>query len=218
MSSLFSRAIFFFSIVLACGGCSVVAEEFSFADPLASARSAPHIEVTYYDLTGLTISAIRRSLRQESLRIARAERSEVAKTSWQFSWKWPRQGDRPLFEKAVVSVRFSVLFPRWIPPTPEAERVAGASWRAFAEALAAHEQEHIEITERVVADLQRELRGIALKNREQGVAPEKQMIQVALKRLREAQQEFDRVTPFGLGTSGKLYLQDGEGTDSSSES
>ncbi len=104
----------------------------------------PNATVLYYDITGSTAEELRAQMDIQGAIDPQGHRWD-AFTQWFFRWNWPGYGTRSCqLNRAVVSYKIEVKFPRWIESVPTLPRVA-ADWENFVHALAQHEKGHVDI-------------------------------------------------------------------------
>lgn len=122
------------------------------AAPRAGAESVSgqvqtHTDITYYDVSGDNVTALRAQLDRLSPADGSGARYD-AYTTWHIAWSWPVTADGTCrLRAATVSVGITLRLPRWLPP-------AGApawlvhDWQRYVAALQTHEQGHLDLVER----------------------------------------------------------------------
>jgi predicted secreted Zn-dependent protease len=97
----------------------------------------PHATLQLYDIRGSTESELRAQLN------AYGPGGYDAYTQWQIHWNWPGRGEADCrLAEAEVSYEMTVTFPHWTPSVDVAPELV-AKWNAYLEALALHENKHI---------------------------------------------------------------------------
>jgi predicted secreted Zn-dependent protease len=97
----------------------------------------PNATVQLYDVSGSTASEIRAQLNTYG------PGDYGAYTKWVVRWDWPGRGTAQCrLQEATVSYEITVTFPRWT-PTADATPELVVQWNDYLDALARHENEHV---------------------------------------------------------------------------
>jgi predicted secreted Zn-dependent protease len=101
-----------------------------------------NVERQYYEVSGDSLFAIRRALNQARPRDPNDGLGVDALSSWYIDWRWPGGAGGCDLADAELRFRARIRMPRLVetPDTPEAVRLR---WRNYANALEAHEANHI---------------------------------------------------------------------------
>jgi predicted secreted Zn-dependent protease len=75
-------------------------------------------------------------------------------TSWAVDWTWKRSGPPCQVSDAALEVDLTVVLPRWDAPS-DADPALVAEWRAYLDALAVHEQGHVDLVRTLAAGTER---------------------------------------------------------------
>jgi predicted secreted Zn-dependent protease len=188
-----------FRIVLSLVGTLILLPA---VDDAAAQSRPPPIQpghhVRYYDVSGLTLETLERSLDQHAPTGPNGIRA-YGLTEWEISWNyfpWKRRNDCKLLYIST-SLRTTITLPKW-PDSEDASPALVGRWDAFIEALEDHENGHLEnarAAERAIAD--------ALSNASSAAtcgAAARAADQAALDvvwRYRSLDQKYDRDTRYG---------------------
>lgn len=99
--------------------------------------------MSFYEIGGSTVSDLVNGLNQHQLSSPDGE--HLADTAWNISWQFQQSGGstcQPI--NVVVSTRITVTFPHWTPPAGASPELI-ADWNRFTQALATHEQGHVQL-------------------------------------------------------------------------
>ena len=111
--------------------------------PRTEAPAVRNATIVYYKVAGATAPQLLEQLTAFGPVSDEGYRGH-ALTRWWVSWRWPVPADGSCrLEEAVVAQRITVTFPRWTPPATATPALI-ARWNAYARALAAHEQGHVD--------------------------------------------------------------------------
>ncbi len=166
--------------------------------PRGAAEGDPGIRgaaVAYYDIVGSTASELRRQM--DLLGPSDAGLRVDAYTAWYIRWNWPGHGTPdgdP--SRATTSIQITVTLPRWANPAG-ADPALLKRWDEYRQALARHEQGHVEIVTRGYSEVLRAIR-------DANGATAEQAAQQALARIREAERVYDEETRHGA-TQGATF-------------
>ena len=107
-----------------------------------SLAGIPNVERQYYDVRGNNLFEIRRALNQARPRDPNDGLGVDALSSWYIEWRWPGGANGCDLANAELRFRARIRMPRLVETadTPEALR---RRWRNYANALEAHEANHI---------------------------------------------------------------------------
>ncbi len=103
----------------------------------------PNLEVTYYDVTGNSVGAIRKAIDAVRPRDPNDGTGVDAVARWRIGWRWPRMANGTC-DLARAELRFSatILLPRLAEPQ-RVPRAVLARWDSYMAALKGHEAKHI---------------------------------------------------------------------------
>ncbi len=97
----------------------------------------------FYDISGNTAAELRDALNAAGPTDGSGARWD-AMCNWDFWWSWPGTADGSCdLANVKVTYEVRVTFPHWLPP-PGADPDLIARWEAYTQALAAHEQGHVD--------------------------------------------------------------------------
>jgi predicted secreted Zn-dependent protease len=135
VSPLSIRASFATLAVLILANCS--------SPPRKATAFLASASVSYYDIRGTTAHELRRELDAKGPKWAGP--GFDAYTKWYFRWNWPGYGRSDCdLSAAIVNADIEVTFPRWSggnsAPSALLER-----WLRYIDALAKHENGHVEL-------------------------------------------------------------------------
>jgi predicted secreted Zn-dependent protease len=149
----------------------------------------PNATVSYYDITGSTAEELRAQLNLLRPADANGDRWDAV-YRWSINWDWPGRGHSPCqLDKAIVTYKIKVIFPRWIPPKNASPELV-TKWEAYTHALAEHEKEHVDYivnNHQIVAN--------AIKSADCYTA--KSAAKAAIELLKQHGTEYDAVTDHG---------------------
>lgn len=100
--------------------------------------SIPGASISYYDVNGSTANQLAQSLN----RFSTASGDYASQTSWTVSWETQSQSDGTC-RALNVAAKITVTFPRWN-PAPGTSPVLISDWNRFIQALATHEEGHVQ--------------------------------------------------------------------------
>lgn len=156
----------------------------------------PGATVVYYDITGATASELRAQMDLLGPTDARGQRWD-GNCEWRVWWEWSGTPDGGCDLAAVrLTYTITVTMPRWVPP-PEATADLVSRWTAYTEALARHEQGHVE---RVLAGID----PIAQAIRAADCATANDAAQAVLADIQAENDAYDEETDHGA-TQGAIF-------------
>jgi len=149
----------------------------------------PNATVLYYDIAGSTAEELRAQLNTLCPVDANGNRHDAV-CQWFIKWNWPGYGHRPCqLDKAIVSYKIEVVFPRWIPPKNVSLGLV-TKWEDYIHALAEHENGHADY---IVNNYQ--MVANAIKSADCYTADS--AAHAAIKRLKQHDIEYDAITDHG---------------------
>jgi predicted secreted Zn-dependent protease len=131
-----TRSLLLALSLLALAGCSSLPPR---QTPILAAAS-----IRYYEVQGTTAAELRKELTAKGPK--EGGRGFDAYTKWYFRWSWPGYGRAACdLSAAVVHADIEVTFPRW-PGSAAAEPPLRDRWLRYIDALASHENGHVELS------------------------------------------------------------------------
>lgn len=103
----------------------------------------PNVEISYYDVSGISAQAIRKSMIEKRLTDPNDGKPVDAVAHWRFEWRWPRTLDGNC-ELAKASIKFSgtVTMPRLM-NEERLDRQLRGRWQRYITGLRNHEAGHL---------------------------------------------------------------------------
>ncbi|MHB8119788.1 MAG: DUF922 domain-containing protein [Methanothrix sp.] len=159
-------------------------------------HSFPDAAVSYYDITGSTAEELRSRLNILRPSDPNGHRYDAV-TLWSINWNWPGRGSILCrLDKATVSYKIKVVFPRWISPKNTSSELV-TKWGNYICALAEHERGHVNIfinNHHLVAN--------AIKNANYYTADS--AAHVVIGHLKQLDAEYDAITDHGASQGARF--------------
>ncbi|HOG46287.1 MAG TPA: DUF922 domain-containing protein, partial [Anaerolineae bacterium] len=163
-------------------------------DPQAGATpfglvALPRATVIYYEVSGRTAEELRAQL--DALGpVDRSGQRWDAICNWDYWWSWPGlSGGGCDLGRATVTYRVEVTFPHWAPPA-EAPADLVNRWAGYVQALAVHEQGHVDRAIAAVGDIQEALAVASCETANDAA-------QTAVARVQAENDAYDEITGHG---------------------
>lgn len=122
-------------------------------------------------------------------------------TTWKVDWTWDRAGEPCRVVDPTVHVDVTVALPRWRPPF-DADPALVAEWRLYVQALARHEQGHVDLVYAAAGISEARLAA-------GGCGGARQVAREMLAELRERQAAFDSFTHHGRNQGPSFFSRGG---------
>lgn len=152
------------------------------------ALAVAEVDTHWYAVAGHDVRSLRESLRAVAPRNADGEAIN-GDTRWNATWTWQGVGEPCRVDAVAVELRVSVWLPAWT-PDPGTDPALLGPWRRYLEALALHEQGHVELVRAEVAQLDDILRAASCADADAVGA-------AALDAIRALNAEYDARTHHG---------------------
>lgn len=160
--------------------------------------SIEHAQIIYYDVTGSTARELRASMDEVGPRDSSDGNKPVdAFMDWYISWNWPGyRTDKCDLSAASVTYSIKVMMPHWEAPADASPELA-SQWSKYMQALALHEQGHVNIIVNNYLDVKTAIQDATCLTAEAAA-------QKVLDSLRELNSSYDSETKHGE-TQGAIF-------------
>jgi len=163
--------------------------------PTKTSSVLPIDLVKYYDISGSTLAELRRELDAKGPKDG--GRGVDAYTRWYFRWEWPGYGKLECdLSAAVVHAEVEVTFPRW-QEDPSAPLELRERWQRYIDALAQHENGHVELAVRHRETVLQAIQSSTCENADESARR-------AVQSLNAANAAYDRKTQHGRKDGAKF--------------